>query len=170
MTPVSTITTPLPTPSSMSASPRSPGATPRTLTTAGRTASAALAAGDGSCLVFSVCSTALSMSACVSACAPARGALQAVDRQRRQQRTSRHEQRPLVAAGKAAQQPRTGHRRDGGGRRRRLRRVGLRRRDPVTAGPRLPVAACGLKASFKWEDPLLLDAQLTDDERMVREA
>jgi len=27
-----------------------------------------------------------------------------------------------------------------------------------------------LKAQFKWDDPLLLDAQLTDDERMVREA
>ncbi len=27
-----------------------------------------------------------------------------------------------------------------------------------------------LKAKFKWDDPLLLDAQLTDDERMVREA
>lgn len=27
-----------------------------------------------------------------------------------------------------------------------------------------------LKASFKWEDPLLLDAQLTEDERMVRDA
>src|SRR5690606_18341434 len=26
------------------------------------------------------------------------------------------------------------------------------------------------KASFNWEDPLLLDAQLTEDERMVREA
>jgi glutaryl-CoA dehydrogenase len=28
----------------------------------------------------------------------------------------------------------------------------------------------GLKAAFKWDDPLLLDAQLTEDERMVREA
>jgi glutaryl-CoA dehydrogenase len=27
-----------------------------------------------------------------------------------------------------------------------------------------------LNAAFKWDDPLLLDAQLTDDERMVREA
>jgi glutaryl-CoA dehydrogenase len=27
-----------------------------------------------------------------------------------------------------------------------------------------------LKAKFKWDDPLLLDAQLTDEERMVREA
>ncbi|HVJ59834.1 MAG TPA: acyl-CoA dehydrogenase [Burkholderiaceae bacterium] len=27
-----------------------------------------------------------------------------------------------------------------------------------------------LKAQFKWDDPLLLDSQLTDDERMVREA
>ena len=26
------------------------------------------------------------------------------------------------------------------------------------------------KAVFKWEDPLLLDQQLTEDERMVREA
>ena len=26
------------------------------------------------------------------------------------------------------------------------------------------------KASFHWEDPLLLDQQLTDDERMVRDA
>ena len=25
-------------------------------------------------------------------------------------------------------------------------------------------------ATFNWEDPLLLDSQLTDDERMVREA
>jgi glutaryl-CoA dehydrogenase len=27
-----------------------------------------------------------------------------------------------------------------------------------------------IKAAFKWDDPLLLDAQLTEDERMVREA
>jgi len=27
-----------------------------------------------------------------------------------------------------------------------------------------------MKASFKWDDPLLLDAQLSEDERMVREA
>ena len=27
-----------------------------------------------------------------------------------------------------------------------------------------------LKARFKWDDPLLLDAQITDDERMVRDA
>ena len=27
-----------------------------------------------------------------------------------------------------------------------------------------------MKAAFKWDDPLLLDAQLTEDERMVREA
>jgi glutaryl-CoA dehydrogenase len=33
-----------------------------------------------------------------------------------------------------------------------------------------PDTARGLKAAFKWEDPLLLDAQLTEDERMVREA
>jgi glutaryl-CoA dehydrogenase len=33
-----------------------------------------------------------------------------------------------------------------------------------------PDSARGLKAAFKWDDPLLLDAQLTDDERMVREA
>jgi len=26
------------------------------------------------------------------------------------------------------------------------------------------------KAQFNWQDPLLLDAQLTQDERMVREA
>lgn len=26
------------------------------------------------------------------------------------------------------------------------------------------------KASFQWEDPLLLSSQLTDDERMVQEA
>ena len=26
------------------------------------------------------------------------------------------------------------------------------------------------KASFHWDDPFLLDAQLTDDERMVRDA
>jgi len=33
-----------------------------------------------------------------------------------------------------------------------------------------PDAARKLKASFKWEDPLLLDDQLTSDERMVRDA
>lgn len=33
-----------------------------------------------------------------------------------------------------------------------------------------PESARKLKASFKWEDPLLLDAQLSDDERMVRDA
>jgi glutaryl-CoA dehydrogenase len=33
-----------------------------------------------------------------------------------------------------------------------------------------PDTARGLKAAFKWDDPLLLDAQLTEDERMVREA
>jgi glutaryl-CoA dehydrogenase len=33
-----------------------------------------------------------------------------------------------------------------------------------------PDTARGLKASFKWDDPLLLDAQLTEDERMVRDA
>ena len=33
-----------------------------------------------------------------------------------------------------------------------------------------PQASTRLKAQFKWDDPLLLDAQLTDDERMVREA
>ena len=27
-----------------------------------------------------------------------------------------------------------------------------------------------VKAGFVWDDPLLLDQQLTDDERMVREA
>src|SRR5690606_36369407 len=27
-----------------------------------------------------------------------------------------------------------------------------------------------MSASFNWEDPLLLDSQLTEDERMVREA
>ena len=26
------------------------------------------------------------------------------------------------------------------------------------------------RASFQWQDPLLLDAQLTDDERAVRDA
>ena len=26
------------------------------------------------------------------------------------------------------------------------------------------------KASFQWEDPLLLDTQLTEDERMIRDA
>jgi len=26
------------------------------------------------------------------------------------------------------------------------------------------------KAQFCWEDPLLLDAQLTEDERMIRDA
>jgi glutaryl-CoA dehydrogenase len=33
-----------------------------------------------------------------------------------------------------------------------------------------PETARGLKAAFKWDDPLLLDAQLSEDERMVREA
>jgi glutaryl-CoA dehydrogenase len=33
-----------------------------------------------------------------------------------------------------------------------------------------PDTARGLKAAFKWDDPLLLDAQLTEDERMVRDA
>jgi glutaryl-CoA dehydrogenase len=33
-----------------------------------------------------------------------------------------------------------------------------------------PHAPATLKAQFKWEDPLLLDSQLTEDERMVREA
>ena len=33
-----------------------------------------------------------------------------------------------------------------------------------------PDTAQKLKARFKWEDPLLLDAQLSDDERMVQEA
>ena len=33
-----------------------------------------------------------------------------------------------------------------------------------------PENAHGLKAVFKWDDPLLLDAQLTEDERMIREA
>ncbi|MEW5880026.1 MAG: acyl-CoA dehydrogenase [Pseudomonadota bacterium] len=33
-----------------------------------------------------------------------------------------------------------------------------------------PHAAQQLKAQFKWDDPLLLDSQLTEDERMVRDA
>jgi len=33
-----------------------------------------------------------------------------------------------------------------------------------------PQASARLKARFNWSDPLLLDAQLSDDERMVREA
>jgi glutaryl-CoA dehydrogenase len=33
-----------------------------------------------------------------------------------------------------------------------------------------PDTSRGLKAAFKWDDPLLLDAQLTEDERMVRDA
>lgn len=33
-----------------------------------------------------------------------------------------------------------------------------------------PHATKQLKAQFKWDDPLLLDSQLTDDERMVRDA
>jgi glutaryl-CoA dehydrogenase len=33
-----------------------------------------------------------------------------------------------------------------------------------------PNAPKQLKAQFKWDDPLLLDGQLTDEERMVREA
>jgi len=33
-----------------------------------------------------------------------------------------------------------------------------------------PDTARGLRASFKWDDPLLLDAQLTEDERMIRDA
>ena len=30
--------------------------------------------------------------------------------------------------------------------------------------------AASTKPVFKWDDPLLLDAQLTEEERMVREA
>jgi glutaryl-CoA dehydrogenase len=33
-----------------------------------------------------------------------------------------------------------------------------------------PENAQSLKAVFKWDDPLLLDAQLTEDERMIRDA
>ncbi|MEI7445480.1 MAG: acyl-CoA dehydrogenase family protein, partial [Burkholderiales bacterium] len=33
-----------------------------------------------------------------------------------------------------------------------------------------PDAARALKAAFKWDDPLLLESQLTEDERMVRDA
>jgi glutaryl-CoA dehydrogenase len=33
-----------------------------------------------------------------------------------------------------------------------------------------PDSVRGLKAAFKWDDPLLIDAQLTEDERMIREA
>jgi glutaryl-CoA dehydrogenase len=33
-----------------------------------------------------------------------------------------------------------------------------------------PENAHSLKAVFKWDDPLLLDAQLTEDERMIRDA
>ncbi|HMS78333.1 MAG TPA: acyl-CoA dehydrogenase [Burkholderiaceae bacterium] len=33
-----------------------------------------------------------------------------------------------------------------------------------------PDTARGLKAAFKWDDPLLLESQLTEDERMVRDA
>jgi len=33
-----------------------------------------------------------------------------------------------------------------------------------------PSTQTHLKAQFKWDDPLLLDSQLTEDERMVREA
>jgi glutaryl-CoA dehydrogenase len=33
-----------------------------------------------------------------------------------------------------------------------------------------PENARGLKAVFNWDDPLLLDAQLTEDERMIRDA
>ncbi len=33
-----------------------------------------------------------------------------------------------------------------------------------------PAPSSQLKASFRWDDPLLLDSQLTEDERMVREA
>ncbi len=33
-----------------------------------------------------------------------------------------------------------------------------------------PQTPSRMKAQFNWEDPLLLDAQLTDDERMVRDA
>jgi glutaryl-CoA dehydrogenase len=36
--------------------------------------------------------------------------------------------------------------------------------------PDVNLKAPAAKAQFKWDDPLLLDAQLTDDERMVREA
>ena len=34
----------------------------------------------------------------------------------------------------------------------------------------MPPTARPAKASFKWDDPLLLDAQLSEDERMVRDA
>jgi len=33
-----------------------------------------------------------------------------------------------------------------------------------------PDSAHSLKAAFKWDDPLLIESQLTDDERMVRQA
>ena len=33
-----------------------------------------------------------------------------------------------------------------------------------------PDSARGLKAAFKWDDPLLIESQLTEDERMIREA
>src|SRR5947207_6698207 len=33
-----------------------------------------------------------------------------------------------------------------------------------------PLQAKGRKDEFSWRDPLLLDAQLSDDERMVRDA
>jgi glutaryl-CoA dehydrogenase len=33
-----------------------------------------------------------------------------------------------------------------------------------------PEAPRTRKAAFRWDDPLLLDAQLTEDERMVRDA
>ncbi len=33
-----------------------------------------------------------------------------------------------------------------------------------------PDSAHGLKAAFHWDDPLLIESQLTDDERMVRQA
>ena len=37
---------------------------------------------------------------------------------------------------------------------------------PATAATK----ASSKKASFVWEDPLLLDAQLTEEERMVRDS
>ena len=35
--------------------------------------------------------------------------------------------------------------------------------------PAAEAAAKGVSSGFQWEDPFLLDSQLTDDERMIRD-
>ena len=41
---------------------------------------------------------------------------------------------------------------------------------PRSAGTRPERSGRASKASFQWDDPLLLDEQLSEDERMVRDA